>query len=107
MEIIKRLQEERARLAGQLSSLDTAIETLGGANVARMDGRRSMSIEARRKISAAQKARWAAKRGKKTVNRKAPAKRRMSAAGRKAIIAATKARWAKYRADKAKVAKAA
>jgi hypothetical protein len=59
MDIISQLKEERAKIAGQLNALDTAITALGG-----LDGRggsrgpRRMSASARAKISAAQKARW-------------------------------------------------
>jgi hypothetical protein len=58
--------------------------------------KRKMSAAGRRRIAAAQRARWA-----KAKQEPAPApKRRISAAGKKAIIAATKKRWAKYRAAK-------
>ena len=54
-----------------------------------------MSASARRKISAAAKARWAKVRG---TAKAAPKKRTMSLAGRRKIAAAAKARWAKFRA---------
>jgi hypothetical protein len=58
-----------------------------------------MSAAARRKISLAQKARWAKQNGQ------APKpKRTMSAAGRKRIAAAQQARWAKMRAENKKAA---
>lgn len=56
---------------------------------------RTMSASARRKIAAAQKARWAKV---KTGNPDQKPKRKMSAAGRKKIAAAAKARWAKAKA---------
>ena len=58
-----------------------------------------MSAAARRKISLAQKARWAKSNGH------APKpKRTMSAAGRRRIAAAQRARWAKIRAKGKKAA---
>jgi hypothetical protein len=61
--------------------------------------RRKMSAAARRKIGAAQKARWAKVNANKTAK---PAKKKftMSAAAKAKISAAAKARWAKYRAEK-------
>jgi hypothetical protein len=55
-----------------------------------------MSAAARRKISMAQKARWA--------KQKAKPRRKMSAAGRKRIVAAQRAGWAKVRAQQKKAA---
>jgi len=55
--------------------------------------RKKRSAAARRRMAAAQKARWAKAKGTEEVP--TPKKRRMSAAGRKAIAAAQKARWAK------------
>jgi len=63
-------------------------------------GRRTMSASARRKIAAAQRARWARVRGEAAPKVAKPKKRRMSAAGRAAISAAAKARWARARAAK-------
>ncbi|MGO9892699.1 MAG: hypothetical protein ACLPX8_00595 [Bryobacteraceae bacterium] len=63
-------------------------------------GKRALSVEARERIAAAQRKRWAAAR-KGTVVVKAAKPRRLSAAGRRAIIAATKKRWAAVRAAKA------
>ena len=55
-----------------------------------------MSAAARRKISLAQKARWAKQKSKP--------RRTMSAAGRKRIAAAQRARWAKAKAQQKKAA---
>jgi hypothetical protein len=63
-------------------------------------GKRALSVEARERIAAAQRKRWAATR-KGTATVKEPKTRRLSAAGRKAIIAATKKRWAAVRDAKA------
>jgi len=58
-----------------------------------------MSAAARRKISLAQKARWAKHTASKRIATVKP-KRKMSAAGRKRIAAAQRARWAKAKAKK-------
>ena len=55
----------------------------------------TMSAAARRKISAAAKARWAKVKG---TAKATPKKRTMSLAGRRKIAAAAKARWARFRA---------
>jgi len=62
--------------------------------------RRKMSAAARRKVSLAQKARWAKLRVESVPPAPARKKRKLSAAGRAAIIAATKKRWAAVRAAK-------
>jgi len=56
-----------------------------------------MSAAARRKISLAQKARWA-----KAKSRAPKPKRTISAAGKKRIAAAQRARWAKVKAQEKK-----
>jgi hypothetical protein len=65
---VKDLQQERSRMAGQVKKLDKVISVLrkltrnsGPVAVARRNGRkrRSMSAAARRRISLAQRARWA------------------------------------------------
>jgi hypothetical protein len=72
--------------------------------------RRKISAAGRARIAEAQRKRWADTRpeGKRTAAAKpAKAKRRLSAAGRAAIIAATKKRWAALRAEKAKTSSSA
>ena len=69
------------------------------------NGRRPMSVAARKRIAAAQRKRWAAVRGQTPrpgAKAARPKKRRLSAAGRKAIIEATKRRWAAFRKARAK-----
>ena len=56
-----------------------------------------MSLAARRKITAAAKARWAKVKG---TAKAAPKKRTMSLAARRKIAAAARARWARVRAAK-------
>jgi len=93
---VSELRVARTQLVDELRHVDAALAVLG-----KMDGGssytkpRHLSAAARRKISLAQKARWAEAKGQ------APKpKRRMSAAGRARIAAAQKARWAKVRAAK-------
>jgi hypothetical protein len=93
--IIKELQQER-------DGLDAAIEALTslGRNTPRAGrGPRTMSAAARRRIAAAQRARWAKQKGGSATNSARP-KRHISAAGLARIRAAARARWAKVRAGK-------
>src|SRR5688572_4013379 len=73
----------------------------GGATRDRR-GKRTMSPEARARIAAAQRARWAKQKGANGQSTKAASngkpKRRMSAAARKALAAAARKRWAAARA---------
>ena len=65
-EMVKELTQERSRMAGEVRTLDKAISVLRkltkGTRLALVTGgrkRRTMSAAGRRKIAAAQKARWA------------------------------------------------
>jgi len=107
--VLNELQQERDHAVQQVSRLDEAIAALGklvGSNhtkLAQMKGprkRRTMSAAARRKIAAAQRARWARTR---RAEGSAPV-RTMSQAVRKKIAAAQRARWAKTRAQQKKAA---
>jgi len=106
--IVKELRVERTNLVNELKHVDAALAVLG-----KLDGgssytkpRRTLSASARKRISLAQKKRWAQARNgsqqAKTATGSAPAKpsRTISAAGKKRIAAATRARWAKFRAAK-------
>jgi hypothetical protein len=94
---VSELKATRTNLVSELRHVDAALSVLGklhgGSSYAKP--RRTMSAAARRKISLAQKARWAKAKG-----RALKPKRTMSAAGRKRIAAAQRARWAKIRAGK-------
>ena len=100
-ELIQRLRQERERL-------DQAIAVLaslnGGSGSTTVNGaRRSISAAGRRRIAAAQRARWAKVRAGATSARSksaSRAKRTMSAAARNRIAAAQRARWAKVRQAK-------
>jgi hypothetical protein len=65
--------------------------------------RKGMSAAARRRISLAQKARWAKTAVNSSVSSMKP-KRTLSASARRKIAAAQRARWAKVRAQQKKAA---
>ena len=100
--VLKQLEQERDRL-------DVAIKAIGGisrngtrsARITRgRRGRRRMSAAGRTRIAAAQRARWAKQRGRKTKAtgaKRGRKPRHMSAAARAKIAAAQRARWAKQR----------
>ena len=97
--IVQVLKDERDRIEKQLSALNAALTAFVGVYGGRTTAistakpKHHVSAAARRKMSLAQKARWA----------KATAKpvRRMSAAARRKIAVAQRARWAKLKAKKA------
>jgi hypothetical protein len=105
--ILTNLQAERAGLADQLTKLDAALSALGVMNGGSSSTlrKRTMSDAGRRRISLAQKRRWAKVKG--AGNAQAPnakSRRTMSASARRKIAAAQRARWAKVRAGKKKAA---
>jgi hypothetical protein len=96
------LANEKARIEARLQEISHVLGT--GAPTAALPpvakrARRRFSAATKAKMRAAQKARWAKIKGK-TQRPAAPAKkkRKMSAKGRAAIAAAAKARWAKAKA---------
>ena len=93
---VSELRTERTNLVDRLRHVDAALSVLGklggGSN-------HTMSAAARRKISLAQKARWA-----KTKGRPPKPKRKISAAGKRRIAAAQRARWAKWKVKQRKKA---
>jgi len=104
--VVKELQQERDRLNKAIAVL----APLAGRNnsSSARDGaggqRRTLSAAARRKVSLAQKARWAKLRAENSMKGKTTVvkagKRAVSAAGLARIRAANRARWAKARAAK-------
>lgn len=93
------------RVDGRFSLAGGAGASAAGGSSGR-GGKRHMSAEAREKIAAAQRARWAKQNGGKTDSPKAASngsaekpKRKMSAAGRKAIAEAARKRWAAAKAS--------
>lgn len=113
-EKIQQLEAELAGILGQVPKASKAVSAavvVGSIDSASATGRKKprFSKASRAAISAAQKARWAKQKGKKSkpaaakVKAKAKKKRgKMSAAGRANIVRAQKARWAKIKAEKAK-----
>ena len=87
------MKKERERAQKQVQRLDEALAALGSVS-SNVSSRTIISAAGRRKISLAQKARWA----KQKLNGNAPKpKRTISAAGRKRIAAAQRTRWAKIK----------
>lgn len=88
----------------EIAKLQRVADALRGTETKQSTSRsrgRGMSAAARRKISLAQKARWATQ---KSSARPAKPKRTISAASRRKMAAAQKARWAKAKAQQKKAA---
>jgi hypothetical protein len=99
--VVAELRAERTNLVTQLKHVDAALSVLGKLNGGMFytEPRRALSAAGRKKISVAQKARWAKRRTSIAVVAVKP-KRTMSAAARRKIAAAQRARWAKVRLQK-------
>jgi hypothetical protein len=94
--LVDLLKRERDRVAQQLSGLNAALTAFAGSYNG-SNGKRQISAAGKKRVAAAQKARWAKLRGEA----KAPTPRRtMSLAAKKKIAAAQRARWAKVRKAK-------
>jgi hypothetical protein len=96
--VVGQLRNERMRVQGQLDRLERAISLLrnlsNGSRSAR-GGTRNLSASARKRIAAAQKARWAKWRQQHGKNdRKTALKRVVSIASRRKMAAAQRGRWA-------------
>jgi hypothetical protein len=112
VEIQNELQSKRKELHHELNRIDAAITALSGLNshsskagstTAGSKPRRVLSLGARRRIAAAQRARWAKVRAQKKAGSTttSPKPRRVLSLGaRRRIAAAQRARWAKVRAEK-------
>jgi hypothetical protein len=96
--IVAELRVERTNLVNQLRHVDAALSVLGKLNGGRYETkpRRTLTAAARKRMSAAQKARWAKSTGDSHVGTTRP-RRRMSAAARRKIAAFQRARWAKLK----------
>jgi hypothetical protein len=92
--VLNQLKQERTRLSAQLEHVTNAISALNDVSDNRAS-RRIISAAGRARIAAAQRARWAKRRGQKIVS--IATKRTLSPVARKRIAAAQKARWAKWR----------
>jgi hypothetical protein len=100
--IVAELRTERTNLVSQLRQVDVALSALGSLNGNSAPTKGIVSAEARRKMSLAQKARWAKSAPTtKTAPATVKPKKVMSAPARRKIAAAQRARWAKIRAQKA------
>ena len=102
--IVKQLKKERDIVERQLSALNAALTAFVGAYTGSAKPR--MSAAGRKRISLAQKARWA-KQAKANGQASTKPKRTMSAAARRKIAAAQRARWAKERLTQSKAGKKA
>jgi hypothetical protein len=87
--VVQQLRKERERAQREVHRIDAALAALGNLSVNGVKPRRALSAAGRKRISLAQKARWA--------KQKAKPKRTMSASARRKIAAAQRARWAKIR----------
>jgi len=107
---IEGFESQKRRIDSQIDGLRQLLNG-GSADTGAESGtpsrKRKISAAGRRRMAAAQKARWAKIRGEAEQSSSAQAvapraKRKLSAAGRKAISEATKRRWALKRAEAAK-----
>ena len=100
--VVQLLKKEHGRLIKELHGVSAALAAFGNAYGKRTGTRGRLSVAARARIAAAQRARWAKVRASKNQSRNGatPAKRTMSAGARERIAAAQRARWAKFRAKK-------
>jgi len=99
---VSELKSTRTNLVNELRHVDAALSVLakfgGGSNYTK-PRQHTMSASVRKRMSLAQKARWA-----KAKSRAPKPTRTISAAGRKRIAAAQRARWARLKAQQKKAA---
>jgi hypothetical protein len=99
--VVSQLQKERTRLEDELHRVTAALTAFGKVY---LDGGKSsrkkttISAAGRKRIAAAQRARWAKTKGQKVIPTNF--RKGMSPVARKRIAAAQKARWAKWRAER-------
>ena len=108
---LQQLRDERKQAQAQVEKLDQAISVIEGlsdrTNTRTSNGSRrgrSLSAAARKRISDAQRARWALRKKQAGATssagpRAVPTRRPLSASARRRIAAAQKARWAKFRSQ--------
>jgi len=103
---IEGFESQKRRIDSQIDELRQLLNgdrTQAAVGATTPTRRRKMSAAGRRRIAAAQKARWAKIRGEAEPSPSTAEvprqKRKLSAAGRKAISDATKRRWALKRAE--------
>src|SRR6266496_3646313 len=90
--IIQELRQERDRLDAAINALTSLSGNTPQTGRSSTGGKRKVSALARRRMAAAQRARWAKAKGTST-----KPKRHISPAGLARIRAAQRARWAKVR----------
>lgn len=100
---LQQLMEERRQAQAQIAKLDQAISVISGLAGRSRTGSskpagRSLSAAARKRISDAQRARWA-ERKKQAGPRAVINRKPLSTAARRRIAAAQRARWAKFRSQ--------
>src|ERR1700722_7542866 len=102
--VVSQLREQRTNLANDLRHVDAALSALGRLNGGKTQTQtqvqptRTISASGRKRIAAAQRARWAKLKAKNVVPiSPKPGKRTMSASARRKIAAAQRARWAKLK----------
>ena len=98
--VVSQLRKKRGNLVNELRHVDAAISVLGKLNGGKTEVKptRTISASGRKRIAAAQRARWAKVKSQNVVSiAKKPAKRTMSASARRKIAAAQRARWAKVK----------
>lgn len=114
---LRQIREERKQAQYQVEKLDSAISVLedlvgrsGSLTRTTARGSRIVTATARRRMAAAQRARWAKVRQHgqtphaSNPHAKSSPKRTLSAAARRKIAAAQRARWARVRAQQSKKA---
>jgi len=91
--VVRYLRKELERARTEVERFGAALVALGSSKLGGQ--RRTLSAAARRKISLAQKARWAKQNGQAAARPKRP----VSAAARRKMAAAQRARWAKVKSQ--------
>ena len=95
--IVSQLRAQRADFVNQIGHIDAVLIVLGKVNGTHAQvAVRTISPAGRKRIAAAQRARWAKVKG----HAKVAPKRTLSASSRRKIAAAQRARWAKFRKAK-------
>jgi hypothetical protein len=100
MDISLKSLEEAVRIRHQIETLEKRVSSLLGASPSTTStrrGKRRMSTQARAKIAAAMRARWARRKGGTTAAKTVKRKGGITAAGRKRLSQLMKARWAARR----------
>jgi hypothetical protein len=101
MDISLESLEEALNIRRQIGSLEKRLSALfrglPSTGALTHKGKRRMSAQARAKIAAAMRARWAKRKGRATATKPAKKKGGLTAAGRKRLSQLMKARWAARR----------